>query len=143
MGCVIALHELSVATSIFEAVLEVASKHSAKKVLEVNIDVGELTLLNPDQLALAFEVLSKGTVVEGAKININVIKARARCNKCGEEWNLNLSYMTPTMSHVMAMTCPACDLKAFFRGVCPKCGESDFDFISGSELVIKSIRIET
>lgn len=136
------MHELSIATSIFEVVLEVASRHSAEKVLEIDVDVGELTLLNPDQLILALEILSKGTIVEGAKVHVNVVKARARCNRCGEEWDLKLSSMTPTISHLVAMTCPSCDLKAFFKASCPKCGESDFNFVSGNELIIKSIKIK-
>ena len=137
------MHELSVATGIFETVLEVASRHSAKRVLEVQLDIGELTLLNPDQLALAFEVLSKGTIAEGSKITINVIKAKARCNSCGEEWDLNLSKMAPTLSHIVALTCPACDLKAYLGGKCPKCGGSDYEIVQGNELIIKSIKIET
>lgn len=136
------MHELSIASSIFEAVLEVASKHGAKRVLEVCIDVGELTLINPDQLSTAFKVLSEGTIIEGAKLSINLVKARARCNKCDEEWYVSLNDMTPAISHLMSMTCPVCDVKAFLRRACPKCGDTDFDFVSGRELVIKSIRIE-
>lgn len=137
-----ALHELSIASSIFEIVLEVASKHSARKVLEVSIDVGELTLLNPDQLSMAFKALSEGTVAEGAKLSISVIRAKARCSKCGEEWYVNLSNATPAINHLMLMTCPACDARAFFKRACPRCGETSFDFVSGNELIIKSIKIE-
>lgn len=138
----IALHEFSIASSIFEVVLEVASRHGARKVLEVSIDVGELTLLNPDQLSMAFKVLSEGTVAEGAKLNINIVRARARCNKCGEEWHVNLSDAAPSISHITFLTCSACDARKFFNRTCPKCGETGFNFISGSELVIKSIKIE-
>lgn len=136
------MHELSIASSIFEVVLEVASRHGAKKILEVSIDVGELTLLNPDQLSMAFKTLSEGTVAEGAKLSINVIKAKARCNKCGGEWYVNLSDAAPAIDHLMLMTCPACDAKVFFKRVCPKCGEVSFDFVTGNELIIKSIKIE-
>jgi len=136
------LHELSMASSIFEAVLEVASKHGAKRVLEVTIEVGELTLLNPEQLSLAFKVLSEGTMVEGAKLEVKVVKARARCNRCNEEWDVGLSDLAPTIDHLTFLTCPACDSKKFFKRVCPKCGGADFDFVAGKELVIKSIKIE-
>ncbi|MDH5816242.1 MAG: hydrogenase maturation nickel metallochaperone HypA [Candidatus Nezhaarchaeota archaeon] len=136
------MHELSTASSIFEVVLEVASRHGAKKVLEVSIDVGELTLLNPDQLSMAFKALSEGSIAEGARLNINVVRAKARCKKCGEEWYVNLSGISPTINHLIFMTCPACDVRAFFKRECPKCGEVNFDFVSGNELVIKSIKIE-
>lgn len=136
------LHELSIASSIFEIVLEVASKHGAKRVLEVSVDVGELTLLNPDQLSMAFKTLSEGTIVEGAKMSVNVIKAKARCNKCGEEWYANLNDVAPAINHLMLMTCPACDARAFLKRGCPKCGGTNFDFITGSEVIVKSIKIE-
>ncbi|MEM0233447.1 MAG: hydrogenase maturation nickel metallochaperone HypA [Candidatus Nezhaarchaeales archaeon] len=136
------MHELSTASSIFEVVLEVASRHGAKKIIEVNIDVGELTLLNPDQLSMAFKALSEGTIAEGANLNVNVVKAKARCNRCSEEWYVNLSGVSSAISHLMFMTCPACDARAFLKQGCPKCGETNFDFISGNELIIKSIKIE-
>lgn len=137
------MHELSIATSIFEAVLEVAAKHSAKRVVEVNLEIGELTLLNPDQLSMAFDLLSKGTVAEGSKLNIEVVKARAKCTKCGFEWELKISSMSPSMSHMLALTCPACDFKVYARSTCPNCGSEDYDIVRGKELVIKSIKIES
>ena len=136
------MHELSMASSIFEAVLDVALKNNAKRVLEVVVEVGELTLLNPDQLSMAFKVLSEGTMVEGAQLRVRVVKARARCNKCNEEWDVGLGDVSPIIDHFMFLTCPACDSKKFFKRTCPKCGESDFDFVSGRELIIKSIKIE-
>lgn len=136
------MHELSMASSIFEVVLEVALKNNAKRVLEVVVEMGELTLLNPDQLSMAFKILSEGTIAEGAKFEVKVVKARARCNKCNQEWNVSLSDVSPIIDHFAFLTCPTCDSKKFFKWACPKCGETDFDFVSGKELVIKSIKIE-
>jgi hydrogenase nickel incorporation protein HypA/HybF len=137
-----ALHELSMASSILEVVLEVALKNNAKRVLEVVVEVGELTLLNPDQLSMAFKVLSEGTIVEGARFEVKVVKARARCNKCSEEWDVSLSDVSPVIDHFTFLACSACDSEKFFKRTCPKCREADFDFVSGRELVIKSIKIE-
>jgi len=137
-----ALHELSMASSIFEVVLEVALKNNAKKVLEVVVEVGELTLLNPDQLSMAFKVLSRGTIAEGARFEAKVVKAKARCNKCNEEWDVGLSDVSPVTDHSMFLTYLAYDSEKFFKCACPKCGEADFSFVSGRELVIKSIKIE-
>jgi hydrogenase nickel incorporation protein HypA/HybF len=130
------------ASSILEAVLEVASKHGARRVLEVIIEMGELTLLNPSQLSMAFKVLSEGTIVEGARLEVKVVRARARCNSCNEEWDANLSGLSSAIDHLVFMTCSACDSRKFFKCACPKCGGTDFDFVSGNELVIKSVKIE-
>jgi hydrogenase nickel incorporation protein HypA/HybF len=137
-----ALHELSMASGILETVLEVASKNNAKKVLEVVVEVGELTLLNPDQLSMAFNVLSEGTIVEGAKLKVKVIRARARCNACNEEWDVGLGDLPTVVDHFTFLTCLTSDSKKFLKNVCPKCGGTDFDFVTGKELVVKSIKIE-
>lgn len=138
----ITLHELSMASKILETVLEVASKHGAKKVLEISIDVGELTLLNPDQLTVAFSVLSNGTIVEGAKLNVNIVKARVRCNRCGEEWEIDVNSKAQRMDHLMVAVHLNRNLGVLPREACPKCRESNFEFIAGNEFVIKRIKIE-
>jgi len=60
------MHELSVAQSIIEMVLLEAEKNNAKKVNEINIDVGELMQLEVQVLNDALNLLIKDSKLDGA-----------------------------------------------------------------------------
>ena len=42
------MHELSMADAMVKTVLDVAEKNDATEIIEVTIEVGKLTMLNPD-----------------------------------------------------------------------------------------------
>ncbi len=109
-----------------DAVLDAARKNDAKHVNEVFIEIGELTALNPDQLKFIFETISAGTVAEGAKYNMEVIKPLISCKKCGYngaiEFFEKLHFFLPVIR-------------------CPKCGDADIDIIAGRECCVKKIKI--
>jgi len=68
------MHEFSMAQQIFSIVMKVAKENNVKKILEINIEVGQLTFLNPDQLKFALKVLSEDTIAQDAKIDPNLIQ---------------------------------------------------------------------
>ncbi|MCZ7356705.1 MAG: hydrogenase maturation nickel metallochaperone HypA [Candidatus Methanoperedens sp.] len=121
------MHEISIAGAIVDAVIDAARKNDAKKVDEVFIEVGVLTALNPEQLRFIFETITRGTVAEGARYNIKVIKPLINCKKCsynGEiEFFEKLHFFLPVIK-------------------CPKCGETDVDITAGRECCVKKIKIE-
>ncbi len=120
------MHEISIAGAIIEAVIDAAKKNSAKKVDEVFIEVGELTALNPEQLRFIFETITSGTVAEGARYNILVIKPLIDCKKCSYngpiEFFEKLHFFLPVIK-------------------CPKCSEADVEIIAGRECCVKKIKI--
>ncbi|MEM2059019.1 MAG: hydrogenase maturation nickel metallochaperone HypA, partial [Thermoproteota archaeon] len=120
---------------------EVASGRSARRVLEVKVEVGELTMINSEQLVLAFNVISKDTVAEGAKVDVKVVKAKARCTQCGEEWELKSNLRS--MPYLMIPALAVLTSGEPHNGMCPKCGGNNFEIVSGKELIIRSIKVET
>ena len=54
-----------------------------KKVLSIQLEIGELTLLNVEQVTFWIDELFKGSVAEGAKVKVKTIKARIKCESCG------------------------------------------------------------
>jgi hydrogenase nickel incorporation protein HypA/HybF len=120
------VHEISIAGAIIDSVLDSAKKHEAKKVEEIIIEVGGLTALNPDQLKFIFEIITKGTVAEGAKYDIQVVKPLISCKKCSYRGNIEffekLHFFLPVMK-------------------CPDCEDTDVDIIAGRECCVKKIRI--
>ena len=120
------MHEVSIAGAIIDSVLDAAKKNDAKKVEEIFIEVGELTALNPDQLKFIFETITSGTLAQGARYDIKVIKPLINCKKCSYEGPIEfferLHFFLPTIR-------------------CPECGDMDVDIIAGRECCVKKIKI--
>ncbi len=113
------MHEMTITQGILDIVLDTAEKSNAKKVNQVNLVVGSLAQVVPDCVTLYFEVMAKDTVAEGAKLNITMIEAKAKCTKCG----------TIFAAEDMSVKCPSC-------------GDILGQMISGRELSVESIDID-
>ncbi len=121
------MHELSMAASIVDAILDTAKKNNAISVTEVTLEVGELTMLNPEQLRFMMEVLIEDTILKDADIIINMIPIEIECEKCGFKGK---SKMDDEMDHLMAVA------------TCPECSNTRVHVIKGQECNIKTIKIE-
>ena len=121
------MHALSMANSMVEAILDTAKKNDAISVTEAVLEVGELTMLNPEQLRFMMDVLIKDTIMEDADIIINMIPIEIECEKCGFK---GISETDENMDHLMAVA------------TCPKCDSTRVHVIQGQECNIKTIKIE-
>jgi len=122
------MHEFSMAQQIFNIVMKVAKENGVEKILEINLEVGQLTFLNPDQLKFALKVLSEDTIAKDAQIKIEIIQPEIRCNNC--QYTGKISYNGPEYHAIYPV--------AFLK--CPKCGNSDVEIIRGRECNIKNIK---
>ncbi len=104
------MHEISVMTQIVQVAIEVIKKNKVDRVKEIYLDVGDLTFLAPKQLEFAFEVISKDTPLSEAKLILNSIKPKLKC-ECGytgsikQEEDPEFHYFLPSYS------CPKCSSK--------------------------------
>jgi len=69
-------------SQIVNLILSEANKRNAEKVQHVNLDIGEFTFLGEEQLRFAFEILTKDTIADGAKIDISTMHGTIECD-CG------------------------------------------------------------
>ena len=60
------MHEVSVVTSIVDAVIDELSKYNVASVNSVTILVGVLTNLGEEQMKFAYEIVTRGTILEGS-----------------------------------------------------------------------------
>lgn len=118
------MHELSLADGMLKTVLAAAEKEKAKKIKSIKLEMGEILLVNAEQLTFCFEIISKGTIAEDAKLDITFLKPRVLCNKCHKEFNISSGDDFP----ILSMGC--------------ECGSNDVTILSGREFNIKSIKIE-
>jgi hydrogenase nickel incorporation protein HypA/HybF len=119
------MHEFSVMSQIVDSLLSEAKEHNARKIEEVDLRIGEYTMLGEEQLRFAYEVLSKDTILEGSKLTISQIKGRIKCD-CGFEGEVEPSPDSPHKV-VPMLECPRC------KGVAK--------IIEGRECVIRNIRM--
>jgi hydrogenase nickel incorporation protein HypA/HybF len=110
------VHELSLA----EAVVEIASRHAdGRRVLKVELRVGQLRQVVPSALEFAFELLAKGTVLEGAELVMESVPAQGRCRDCGRQSTMRT-----------------------FPLQCPGCGGFDLEWTGGEELLVDALELE-
>ena len=121
------MHEFSVTSQIVQSVLAEAENRKAKKVTEVHLAIGELTFLGIEQVRFAYEVLTKGTILESSKLVIETQKGAVKCDNCGYQGGFK--YEDDPLYHV-----PVPTLK------CPKCG-NPVNVVAGKECTIKSIKM--
>ncbi|MCS7135597.1 MAG: hydrogenase maturation nickel metallochaperone HypA [Nitrososphaerota archaeon] len=122
------MHEFSVVLNLIEKVVEEAKKRDAKRVIEVELDVGQLSFLNPEQMRFAYNVLSKDTILENSNLIINTVDARVRCGVCGFDGKPD--YADDASYHISA---------PLF--LCPICG-NPVEVIEGKGCIIKRVRLE-
>ncbi|NPB02375.1 MAG: hydrogenase maturation nickel metallochaperone HypA [Methanopyri archaeon] len=122
---------------IIDTVLEVAEREGASKILSVEIRVGELTMVNTEQLKFCLEVLSEGTPAEGASFKLETVPGVFRCKECGHEWEARVEGDDPALHSVFGS-----DLAALLGERCPECGSRDFEIVSGDECTVVSMEVE-
>ena len=113
------MHEYSIAQGIMQTVLAEAEKAKAQKVVKVSLKIGDLTGVFPDSLSFCFELLSKGTIAEGAVLAIESVPIRGYCSHCDKSFLIE-------------------DNQYF----CQHCNNLKIELISGRELQIDHLEVE-
>jgi hydrogenase nickel incorporation protein HypA/HybF len=116
--------------NVLETVLNAAKPHKAEKIVEISLEVGELTFLKPEELKFAFSILSEGTIAEKARLRIKRIKPRIKCAECG--YGGYVKYEGPEHHSL--------DIPIQLK--CIKCGSTKVEITSGRELNIKDIKLK-
>ena len=113
------MHELSIAQAVVELVEEEAKKADAKRVVSLTLSLGELSGVVEDQLRFCFPIVAEGTLLAGAKLEIEPVDGSGYCLHCEEAFHLT-GLLEP----------------------CPRCGSLTSDIRSGQDLLVASIEVE-
>ncbi len=108
------MHELAIAQSVVETVLE---RTADSRVSTVRLRVGRLCAVVPEALAFCFELATAGTALEGARLEVEERTGRAHCRTCGDEFTLE----------DLVLLCP--------------CGSADVEVSAGRELQVTSVEV--
>jgi hydrogenase nickel incorporation protein HypA/HybF len=113
------MHELGITQSILNIAVSEATKHNAKKVLNIKIKVGELSGVMPQLIQEYFNIISKDTIAEKAKLIIERVPIKVICSDCNSE-------------NVMDR----------MKYACPACNSINIKIISGREFYVDSLEVE-
>jgi hydrogenase nickel incorporation protein HypA/HybF len=110
------MHELSLAAAIADIV---DRRACGRRVIRVEVAIGHLRQAVPAALSFGFELVSTGTTLEGAKLDIRQVPVRGLCRVCGQE--------------VAPETWPL---------ACPACSSFELAITGGEELCVEAIEVE-
>ena len=114
------MHELAIAQSLLEIIVDESKRHGLERVNKVKLQIGQFTAVVPESLTFCFELVSRDTIASGAVIEVEIVGIVARCEKCDISFDVQE--------------------KVF---LCPRCGEPTLELLSGRELSVVSIEGET
>lgn len=110
------MHELSIAMHLVEQVVEVAQLNHMPRVDEVELETGILRQIIPELMQTAFKEATQETLADGAVLKITEKQAKARCQRCGLEFEPEIDDF-----------------------LCPKCRVADVEILSGNDIILKSV----
>ena len=114
------MHELAVAQALVEQVDAVIRQHHAQRASLIRVRIGPLAGVVPDLLASAFPLAAAGSRMEHAELEFTHAPIQVRCQACGAETEAAMN-----------------------RLVCGACGDWHTQVVSGDELLLESVELET
>jgi hydrogenase nickel incorporation protein HypA/HybF len=112
------MHEMALAQSMLEIVESAARTAGATRVTNVRLEIGALSHVAADALRFCFDVVTRGSLAEGATLTIDEPPGEAWCMPC-------------------AATVPL----AQCGEPCPRCGSFQLAVTSGDDMRVKDIAI--
>ena len=107
------------AQAILDEARQQVKAHEAYRVLSIRLQIGELSTAEPDALTFSFEIISRDTCAQGAKLDITRVPWRIRCRSCRKEYRVHDRLVQ-----------------------CPECNSAGGETISGKELMITEMEVE-
>ncbi|MBT8342224.1 MAG: hydrogenase maturation nickel metallochaperone HypA [Desulfatitalea sp.] len=110
---------MAITQSLVDIIAEEMRAHRAGKLLNVRVQIGQMTAVVPDALRFCFDILTQHTPMAGAELIVEWVPVQARCESCERTFEVK--------DHAF---------------VCPVCGRSAAATSAGRELSIVEIEVE-
>jgi hydrogenase nickel incorporation protein HypA/HybF len=109
------MHELALMESIVAAV---EARVRPARVGRLRLQIGQLAGVLPETVEFCFALCARGTALDGARLEIDEISGRGRCQRCGGEVAMQTT----------ADRCP--------------CGSAEVEVMGGRELRIATLELQ-
>ncbi len=113
------MHEMSIAEGIIQVLEDAAQAQGFSRVSSLWVEVGQLSGVEPESLAFCFDAVSRGTLAEGAKLELLITPGQGHCLECHQD--------TP--------------LAAVFDP-CQHCGAVPVQVTGGTDMKVKELMVE-
>lgn len=112
------MHEMSLCEGILQILETESQKQNFTQVKRVILDVGVLSGVEIPALEFSFDAVTRGSLAEGALLEINEIEAQAWCMECSKTVAIEQRY-----------------------DACPECGSYQLQVSAGDEMKIKELEV--
>jgi len=112
------MHEMSIAESLVDLIEDEARKEGFTRVRRIEVKLGALGHVEPAALRFCFDAIARGTVAEGASLDIETVAGMGCCPRCGCSTAIAQRY-----------------------DLCPECG-SHVQMTAGGELRLAELEVE-
>lgn len=113
------MHELGLTQHLVEIAERAAKENGAMQVRSVTVEIGGLAGVVPESVEFCFEACSRGTLLEGSRLEIIFIPGRARCYDCHVECAIDT-----------------------YTVACPGCGGFSLERLQGEELRVIEMEVD-
>lgn len=114
------MHEISLVESVLELIEESARREGFKHVKTVVLEIGQLAAVEPEALEFCFDVVMRGSIAEGARLEVIEKPGLARCRTCDKDVEI-----------------------ANREAQCPTCGGYALQITGGTEMRVKALDVES
>jgi hydrogenase nickel incorporation protein HypA/HybF len=113
------MHELAIAEGLLKIVEDEGNKHALLRVRKIRLRIGKLSTVVPEALSFSFEMVSRGSLAEGADLVVDVVPVIGHCQACNVDFQTDDYFL-----------------------LCPHCSGAVVALVSGKELEIVDIEGE-
>ncbi|HIP68881.1 MAG TPA: hydrogenase maturation nickel metallochaperone HypA [Chromatiales bacterium] len=113
------MHEMSLCEGVLQVLQNEAKSQGFNKVLAVWLEIGDLSSVEPEAMLFSFEVVSRNSLADGAKLKIINVPGSAWCMQCSKTVTVKQRF-----------------------DECPDCGSYQLQVTAGDEMKIKELEVE-
>lgn len=110
---------MSLAESMLQIIEAAAREQAFTRVKTVWLEIGQLAGVEQEALRFGFDVVTRGSIAQHARLEIIEVAGQGQCGKCAHEMPLAALYEA-----------------------CPACGSYDVRVIGGDAMRVKELEVE-
>ena len=114
------MHEGNFTQQIVDTIIAELNNYPGYRPKRIKVKVGEMLHLEQDSVKLHFDLLTRGTLMADARLEMQGVPVKVRCRQCGNE--------NSAPDHHMLY--------------CERCSSTKVDILSGNNIVIEAVEME-